>query len=136
MEVIKDLKAVCSVGGDEKTVFIKLDLYNNLEFITTLEFAEITEEFNELVDINLEMTVYLETDELKKDLANAYLSKFLNESRSTDYKLDLLLNLRMKMKHQEGTCKDNCILCSPDLGDDPFPDFMFEARHADHEGEA
>ena len=46
-----------------------------------------------------------------------------------------MINLRMKMRHQKGICNDSCILCNPDIGDDPFPDFIFDIRNADTEGE-
>lgn len=135
VSISEQLQILCTVDGDDDLVFIKVDLLKNNEHLTTIEFADITSEFKDLLQVNKGIDIYKNNLDLKSDIATAHLFRYLKKDRDTP-QLDLLLNLRMKFKHQEGLCKNSCILCNPELGEDPFPDFIFEAKHCDPEGEA
>ena len=116
---------------DKSSIFINItdDIFN-----MTLQYADITEKFNEFLEINERFELYDDIDDLVSDLENGLLQRFTSQPESND-RLDLIINLRMKMRHQNGSCGDSCILCNPDIGDDPFPDFTFDIRNAETEGE-
>lgn len=132
--VNRDMVISCEVDGKENIYFVRLDLIKEGEQISTLEFADITQDFQDLMEANTYFSLYDSPEGLKEDLAKAHLSKFLHEERVSD-NLDVLLNLVTKMRHSQGQCKDSCIYCNPDLGDDPLPDFTFEAKRYDAKGE-
>ena len=129
-----DTKLSCFIELEEDMVFLYVNLVNNLSSIT-LQYTDITEEFNDFIEVNDHFDLYSDQDELINDLEEGHIQRFLGESKNND-KLDLITNLRMKMRHKNGTCDDGCILCNPDIGDDPFPDFMFDIRNVEPEGEA
>jgi len=135
VSVSHSVELSCVIDGDEELVFIRTDLISKGEHITTLEYSDITTYYRELLDISSKITLFDSEDELKTSIASAQLLKFLNKDRD-DSKLNLLLNIRMKAKHQASACNGNCILCEPDLGDDPFPDFTFDVKFFDPKGEA
>lgn len=135
ISVTMDIELACVIDGDEDLTFIRTDLLNSGEHLTTLEYSDITSYYKELLDISDKLSLFESEDQLKASIINAQLLKFLNEERD-DSKFDLLLNIKMKARHQAGTCEGNCILCNPDLGDDPFPDFTFDVKFFDPEGEA
>ena len=126
----------CSIGGDEELIFIKIELTDVLDnYITTLEYVDITIDFDELVGINDQALIYDDERQIKEDLAKGKLQRYLGQAEANK-KLDLLLGLRIKFNHQNGTCKDNCIYCKPELGGDPFPDFTFLVKNSTPEGTA
>jgi len=100
-----------------------------------MEFAEVTTEINELFEINKDISLYENEDDLKNDLAEGYLRKFLKEP-TDNLKINLLLNIRGKIRHQQQRCANDCIFCNPDLGNDPFPDFTCNLKVLDPEGSA
>lgn len=128
-----DTKLSCFIELEEDMVFIYVNLVNKLSSIT-LQYSDITEEFNDFIEVNNHFDLYSNKDELINDLEKGHLQRFLGEVENNN-RLDLISNLRMKMLHKNGTCKDSCILCNPDIGDDPFPDFMFNIRNIEPEGE-
>lgn len=115
---------------------MRIDLKNGDKFLSTLEFADITNEMKDLLEINKEIGVYATEDELRLDLAIGYLDKALQNDTNKDLKIGFLFNLRQKMLHHKGECQDDCIYCNPDLGDDPFPNFTFQAKFLDPSGSA
>lgn len=130
----KEVTLSCEVDGKEDMFFIRLDLIQMDEHIATLEFADITKDVQDLLEANKFFSLYENHEDIKKDLADAHLCRFLNEERGSS-NLDILFNLVAKMRHSQGVCKDSCIYCNPDLGDDPIPDFTFEAKHYDAKSE-
>lgn len=133
---IENTKLRCLVDGNEKLVYFKIDLLDNLnQIITTLEYSEITKYFNELLLINEENKIYTDLEELKADFSQAKLNRFLNKGKGNQ-KLENLFELVAKIKHQSGDCKDDCGFCNPDLGTDFLPDFNFEMKNSDPEGNA
>jgi len=132
--VNKEITLSCEVDGEEDMFFIRLDLVQMDEHVATLEFADISKDFQDLVEANTFFSLYESPDSIKKDLADAHISRFLNEERGSE-NLDILYNLVNKMRHSQGRCKDSCIYCNPDLGDDPLPDFTFEAKNYDAKSE-
>ena len=136
MQSSSNVQIRCNIyREDDELVVMKIVLTDKRRYITTLEFADITNDYLEFVEVNNHIELYDSEDELQKELAEAYLNKFLNRSQENT-KMDLLVNLRMKMLHQASQCRNNCILCNPDLGDDPFPDFTFDLKNYSPEGEA
>ena len=132
----ENINIKCSVGGDEELTFVKIELTDNLDnYITTLEYADITNDFDELVEINDQAMIYDDEKQLKEDLAKGKLDRYLGKAQANE-RLDLLLGLRLKFKHQSGSCGNDCIYCNPDLGNDPFPDFTFVVKNATPEGNA
>lgn len=135
----RDARISCYLDSDDDTgrVTLVVSLSSEPEGtpITTLEYADITEEFDDFVEVNNHYDLYKDTEKLKRDIEYAHLTRFMGSPRDIP-KLDLITNLRMKMRHQAGNCKDSCILCNPDIGDDPFPDFMFKIKNLEPEGEA
>lgn len=126
----------CTVDGDDDITFIKVELVDLLgSYITTLEYADITNEFEELCEINDQALIYDDDEQIKKDLARGKLDRVLGNSKAKE-RLDLLTGLKAKFEHQSGACKDGCIYCNPELGQDPFPDFTFIAKNALPEGTA
>jgi len=103
-------------------------------FRMTLQFSDITEEINDFVKIDSHYLLYENVNELLGDIELAHLQRFMGQPEDNP-KLDLIINLRMKMKHSNGDCGIGCILCNPDIGDDPFPDFTFEINNAESEDE-
>lgn len=130
-----EINILCTIDGDSELKFIRMDLCNGDRHITTLEYSDITSEYAEMLDVNSQANIFSSTQELETSLVNAQILKFLGEQRN-DPKLDLLLNIRMKMNHQQGRCSNGCIMCNPDLGDDPFPDFTFDTKFCEPKGEA
>lgn len=130
-----NVKLNCFVEQEDDSVFIFINLVDDTMFNMTLQFADITKEFRDFEKINEHYLLYEYVDDLITDLENAHLQRFMGQPRDND-KLDLIVNLRMKMKHQSGNCDNACILCNPDIGDDPFPDFTFNIRNMEPEGEA
>jgi hypothetical protein len=130
-----DAKLSCFIELEEDDrAYIYVNITDNV-FSITLEYAEITSEFNDFIEVNKHFELYNDQNELINDLEKGHLQRVLGQPRNND-RLDLMTNLRMKMRHKNGTCGDSCILCNPDMGDDPFPDFMFNIRNIDTEGEA
>lgn len=130
-----DIKINCLINEEEDdSIIMFINLLTNKGIIVTLEFADITSDLTDLIEINDHYELYEDNDTLIKDLEEGHLNRFLREPQDNE-RLDLLVNLRMKMRHQEDICNDQCILCNPDIGDDPFPDFIFNIRNADTEGE-
>ena len=129
-----DTKLNCFIELEEDRAFIYLNIIDGL-FSVTLQYADITDEFNDFIEVNDHFELYDNKDQLISDLEEGHLQRFLGQPKDND-KLDLISNLRMKMKHKNGTCDDSCILCNPDIGDDPFPDFVFNIRNIEPEGEA
>ena len=121
----------------EEYVALWISLYDNMSgtLINTLEYADITDKYLDFIDINDHYDVYEDTDDLDKDIEEGYLSRFIGIPKSIS-RLDLISNLRMKMRHQTGNCGNGCILCNPDIGDDPFPDFIFDVKNLEPESDA
>jgi hypothetical protein len=135
-QTIENTKLRCLIGGDEKLIYIKIDLLDGLnQIITTLEYSEITKYFNELLIVNEENKAYDNLEELKTDLSQARLYRFLNKGKGNQ-KLENMVELVAKIKHQNGDCKDDCVFCNPDLGTDHFPDFNFSIKNNEPEGNA
>jgi len=67
VEVKKDISVVCLLEGDSELYFIRLDLMSLDEVISTLEFAEITNEVNDILAINKEISLYEDEEEIKHD---------------------------------------------------------------------
>lgn len=129
----KSIVLSCEVDGKEDMFFVRLDLVNATnDIVCNIEFADITNDVKDLLEANQHFLLYEGVEEIKSDLANAHLSKFLNEDRESQ-KLDVLFNLVNKMRHSQGVCKDGCIHCNPDLGEDPLPDFTFGVKKYDVE---
>ena len=127
-------KLICCVSGDEELIYYKIDLVGDLNnIITTLEYADITQDFNDLLIINKETNLYSDVEELKKELAEAKLNRYIGKGQGNQ-RVELLVGLSAKLKHQNGICKDTCIFCNPDLGNDPFPDFIFTIKNSSPEG--
>ena len=135
-QIVENTKLRCIIDGDEKLVYMKIDLLDYLNsVITTLEYADITKEFNEFLIVNEEVKSYNNVEDLKKDLAQARLNRFVSNNKGSD-KLEYIVELVAKSKHQSGGCKNDCVYCNPDLGSDPFPDFNFNVRNSEPEGNA
>ena len=129
-----DAKLNCFIDrDDDDRSFIYINITDDI-FNMTLQYADITDKFNEFLEINERFELYSDIDDLILDLEEGFLQRFISQPKDND-RLDLMINLRMKMNHQNGSCKDSCILCNPDIGDDPFPDFTFDIRNAETEGE-
>jgi len=132
--VFQPVKLRCVVDGDDELVFAKIELVDELDsIISTMEYADITKHFNDLLKINEEANLYIEDEELKKDLAAGKLARYLGNSEQNQ-KLDILTTLLARYNHQSGNCKDDCIYCNPDLGTDSFPDFTFKLKNSTSEG--
>jgi hypothetical protein len=125
----------CFIDTEEETTFIYINLINENMFSMTLEYADITDSFNDYARVNDHFSIYDDIKEFKSDLEKGYLERFMGQPRD-NARLDLMINLKMKMNHQDGRCEDSCILCNPDMGEDLFPDFTFDIRNADPKGEA
>lgn len=131
---IQETKLRCIIDGDEEFAYYKIDLLDsNDEVITTLEYSDITEDFKEFLDINKETNIYTNIEELKLDLAQGRLNRFSGKGQGNQ-RVELLADLLAKYKHQAGSCKNTCIYCNPDLGSDPFPDFVFDLKNSTTEG--
>lgn len=131
----KDVKISCFIEYDSEND--EYCIYTNLtddQLSMTLEFADITSSIYDLFYINESYNIYIDEEELLDDIEEGYFNRFLGRPYDNE-RLDLLLNLQMKMKHRAGICDDSCILCNPDLGTDPFPDFTFNLRVRETEGE-
>lgn len=127
-------RLACHVNGDEDLVYYRIDLLSEFgEAITTLEYADITDDFNDLLSANKEMNIYSDIEDLKKDLAQAKLNRYVGKGQGNQ-RIELMVGLVAKLKHQTGICKDTCIYCNPDLGSDPFPDFTFDIKNLPTEG--
>jgi len=129
-----DTKLNCFIEFEGGGAFLYVNLLSDI-YSMVLEYADITEEFKDFVEINNHFNLYNGELEIANDLEEGHLRRFLGQPIDND-KLDLMSNLRMKMRHNNGTCNDSCILCNPDIGDDPFPDFTFNIRNIEPEGEA
>lgn len=129
-----DTKLSCFIEFEGGGAFLYVNLLNNL-YSLILEYADITEEFNDFIEINSHFNLYKSEIDIAEDLEDGHLKRFLGQPLDND-RLDLMSNLRMKMRHSNGTCGDSCIFCNPDIGDDPFPDFTFNIRNIEPEGEA
>ena len=125
----------CFIERESNNVLIFVNLLDDKLFNMTLQFSDITEEFNDFIQINEHFMLYNDIDDLTTDLEEGHLQRFMGQPKDNE-RLDLMVNLRMKMKHQKGMCGNSCILCNPDIGDDPFPDFAFDIRNLEPEGEA
>lgn len=132
----KDIEANCFIEYDEDAdaylLFINL-LFNHKSM--TIEYSNITDEMLDFLEINENYNIYNTEEELFEDIESAHFNRFLGEPRDSD-RVNLLVNLRMKMRHSNGICGEDCILCNPNIGEDPFPDFTFNIRNIDTEGEA
>ncbi len=136
LNCILDIEEEEDDDDDTNQVSLWINLYNDRnKLITTLEYSDITQDYNDFLEINEHYDLYDNIEELGDDIASGYLSRFVNMPRDIP-RLDLIINLRMKMQHQTGKCGNSCILCNPDIGDDPFPDFTFDIRNIEPEGEA
>lgn len=131
----QDIKVVCEIGGDDETVFISIKLMDGLEQVSILEFADITNQIDALIDINQSLKLYDNIKELKVDIAAGYLAAFLNK-KNENPRLTMLNNVKMRIDHQSGLCESKCIYCNPDLGEDSFPDFTAEIKNAETKGQA
>jgi phosphopantothenate synthetase len=129
-----DTKLSCFIELEGEEAYIYVNITDNVSIIT-LEYANITDELNDFIEINKYYELYKDENELIGDLEKGHIQRVLGQPKDDD-RLDLISNLRMKMRHKNGTCDDSCILCNPDIGDDPFPDFMFNIRNIDTEGKA
>ena len=128
-------KLSCFIEQDEDdNSFIFIRLLDEKMFNMTLQFADITDELTDFIQINDHFELYNDISELISDLEDGNLQKFIGRPWIND-RLNLLVNLRMKMKHQQSICDGSCILCNPDIGDDPFPDFTFNIKNFEPEGE-
>ena len=130
-----DVKLSSFVEKEDEQILIFINLTGEKDFSMIIEFADITDEFWDLSEINDHYEIYDNMDDLTLDLEVGHLERFMGLPKDNP-KLDLLINLRMKMKHERSICGDQCILCNPDIGDDPFPDFVFNIRNAEPEGES
>jgi len=129
-----DIKLSCFIEFEDKDAFMYININKEDAFSMTLEYANITEKLNDLLNINEQFKIYDSTEDIIIDLENGFMDRFLGQSKMNN-KLDLLINLRMKVNHSNGTCDNDCILCNPDFGDDPFPDFIFDLRTSDIEND-
>ena len=131
-----DLRCFLEHDIDEEYVSLWISLYKKQDgsLINTLEYADITDKYSDFIDINDHYDIYQDTDELDRDIEEGYLARFIDMPRDNP-RLDLIFNLRMKMQHQTGSCDNSCILCNPDIGEDPFPDFTFDARNLEPESD-
>lgn len=129
-----DVKLICSIefddnDDDEENIFIYINLINQSGFKMTLEFADITEKFNDFLAANDRFGIYDDIDELISDLELGYFRRFMG-ILEINKKIDLLINLRMKLLHKKGMCDEECVMCNSDYGTDPFPDFTFDVKAA------
>lgn len=131
----KAVSLVSAIDGDDDLWFIRLDLFYDDNIISTLEFAEITDEVNDLIAVNKELSLYDNNEDLLKDMAEGHINKYLGIEYNNE-KLNLLFNIKAKVKHQQKQCSDGCIFCNPELGIDPFPNFTFNIQLKDPEGSA
>ena len=129
-------RVYCFVEHDEDgetSVLITLNKEPNNSLVYTLEYSNITKDYNSFLDINEYYEIYEDLNDLDCDIEKGYLSRFIGAPKDVP-RLDLIINLKIKMEHQAGVCEDSCILCNPDLGDDPFPDFTFDIRNMKTKG--
>ena len=123
--VSENIKLVCVVYGDEELTYYKLELRDELNnAITTLEYADITKQFNDLLELNKEANLYINEAELKKELAQGKLNKYVGKTAYTQ-RLLVLVDLLVKIKHQSGQCENNCHICNPNIENDAYLDFTF-----------
>lgn len=130
----ENVELSCEVDGREDMYFIRVDVMWAQDHIYTLEFADISGEFKDLLEANSNFPIYDNEEDIKKNIAEVHLARILNRD-SEDKKLNMLYGLVSKMKHSQAMCKDDCIYCNPDLGTDPVPDFTFEVKNYEHKGE-
>lgn len=126
----------CMIEGDKDLYFIKIDIMNGDRALSTVEFADITEDVNDLIELNEHFNVYQDVEELKKDLAQGCLDRALGEEplNNEDLKIGLLLSMKAKLDHTDGVCGEDCHLCNPNLRGSIFPDFTFLAKFMKPEG--
>lgn len=129
-----DAKLSCFIEEEDDLFLLFVNLSENMSSLT-LEYSDITEELHDFFEVNEIFDIYEDENEIIKDLEIGHMDRFLGKPRDNP-KLDLMVNLRMKMNHRNGTCGDYCIFCNPDIGEDPFPDFTFNIRNMEPEGEA
>jgi len=131
---IQNTKLRCVIDGDEEFAYYKIDLLDECDvIITTLEYSDITDDYNDFIIVNKEANIYTDLEELKTDVAQGRLNRFSGKGQG-DQRVELLMTLLAKLRHQTGQCKDICIYCNPDLGSDPFPDFTFDLKNSTPEG--
>lgn len=130
-----DVKLNCYTTTEEDgSTYLYVTIIDNKMFTLTLQFAEITKEFKDFKLINEQYELYDNNNDLLTDLEQGHLQRFMGQPQSNP-KLDLMTNLRMKLRHRNRNCGSGCILCNPDIGDDPFPDFTFDINNAEPEDE-
>jgi hypothetical protein len=132
IQVNAKLSCFIEIEEDDRA-YIYVNITDGI-FSITLEYANITDELNDFIEVNKHFNLYKDKGELISDLEKGHLQRVLGQP-TDNKKLDLMSNLRMKMRHNNGTCDDSCILCNPNIGDDPFPDFIFNIRNIEPEGE-
>lgn len=126
-----DVKLKCEISIT-KSESVHLSLY--LDSVL-LQFCDITNVYKELVETNTEYEIYDNDAEMLGGLETGYLHRYL-ERDFEDERLDALVSLRVDMLHRSKKCGGDCILCNPNLGPDPFPDFLFYLNAINPEGEA
>ena len=127
-------KLACCVDGDEELIYYRIDLLDEFDaIISTMEYADITQDYKEILKVNEEAQLYFDMNQLKRDLAQAKLNRYMGKGQGKQ-EVEILITLTAKLKHQNGECKETCIYCNPDLGADPFPDFTFAVKNSTPEG--
>lgn len=130
----EDVTLSCQVDGTDGMHFIRIDILNSGHHITSIEFADITDFFDELSEANEFTSIYENIEDLKTSIATAHLNKFLNKDYE-DSKMEMILDMVAKMKHNHGKCSDGCTLCNPDVSGDVLPDFTFEVKKHEYNTE-
>ena len=131
-----DAKLSCYINPslEDDRILLYVSLIDEKASSIILQFADITKEIEDFMYINEQYEIYPSLEELIEDVEKAHLQRFVNRPQSNQ-RLDLIMNIRMKIRHNEGVCGNDCILCNPDIGDDPFPDFTFDIVNLDSEDE-
>ena len=130
----EDVQVVCTINGDEDMYYIRIDLKNGDKFLNTLEFADITDEVEDLIFVNKEINIYDNDEDMILDLAKNYLRQTIKSELDNDLRIGLLVNVKSKMLHRDGECAEDCPFCNETQGDDPFPDFTIALKTAEPEG--
>lgn len=129
-----ETKLSCYITQEDDRAYLYVTLIDQKMFTMTLQFSDITNEIADFLEINSHYSLYKTADSLVADVEQAHLNRFMGQPKDNP-KLDLIVNLRMKMRHRNGNCGVSCILCNPDIGEDPFPDFTFEINNLEPEDE-
>ena len=127
---IENIKIRCVIEPCDELIYYKMDLLDNLNnTISTLEYSDITNILKDLVEVNEQIKLYSDVSDIYTDLAQAKLNRFCNKAAGKD-KIEELLNICAKYKHQNAICDSLCIYCSPHI-QDVFPSFFSNSMKED-----